>query len=627
MLYNEGKQSALVTGTRAAKEKAMSGELYSCWQWQLKSPPQALWPYVANTDRFNRDTALPAIRQVTGDRLSNARRRLKFRLPLLNIVWEEEPFEWSYPTQFGVVRNYLRGPLRQMRTLTRLESLPDGGTHLIYETWVQPRNIFGRLGWPLIALVSEQRFGKVFADYDDMALSSQMPIKQQSGHFAPGGRARLELIGQKLVAQQINEMLVKQLMTLVETADDMTLSRLRPYAFADQWGIPRREVLSLFLLATREGILTLRWDVLCPFCRGAQQSHEHLAEIESSVHCASCQIDFRVNFNQSVELTFAPNENIRPVERLEYCIAGPEVTPHIVSQQLLPPNSSRLVSPILENGRYRCRTLSLPGGQYLQVTASGLAEAALSADEEGWLAEELQLAPTPKLRLENRTSEEQLMIFERVAWGDDAATAAEVTTLQQFRDLFADEALRPGEQISVGSLTILFTDLRDSTRMYREIGDAPAFGLVMNHFDVLREAITAENGAIVKTIGDAVMAVFQRPISALRAILAAQDALATPPPGRRPFHLKAALHYGPTIAVNLNERLDYFGTTVNMASRLEKFSQGGDVILSEAVYLDPEVQEFLVFQAERLLADSFMEELKGFDNECFTLWRLGRRQG
>ena len=187
------------------------------------------------------------------------------------------------------------------------------------------------------------------------------------------------------LADLLNEKLVKQLMTLVATADDMTLSRLRPYAFADQWGIPRREVLALFLLATREGMLTLQWDVLCPFCRGAQQSHEHLAEIESSVHCASCQIDFRVNFNQSVELTFAPNENIRPVERLEYCIAGPEVTPHIVSQQLLPPNSSRLVSPILEKGRYRCRTLSLPGGQYLQVTADGLAEVVLSADDGGWL--------------------------------------------------------------------------------------------------------------------------------------------------------------------------------------------------------------------------------------------------
>jgi class 3 adenylate cyclase len=176
----------------------------------------------------------------------------------------------------------------------------------------------------------------------------------------------------------------------------------------------------------------------------------------------------------------------------------------------------------------------------------------------------------------------------------------------------------------VGSLTILFTDLRDSTRMYREIGDAPAFGLVMDHFDVLREAITAENGAIVKTIGDAVMAVFQRPVAALQAILAAQDALSTPPPGRPPFHLKAALHYGPTIAVNLNDRLDYFGTTVNMASRLEKFSRGGDVIMSETVYFDPEVQDYLQFQADHLLADAFTEELKGFDGEFFDLWRLVR---
>lgn len=602
----------------------MSNELYNCWQWQLKSPPQALWPYVANTDRFNRDTALPAIEQVVGNALGNARRRLKFRLPLVKIVWEEEPFEWSYPAQFGVIRNYLTGPLRQMQTLTRLEPLPEGGTRLIYETWVWPRNFLGRWGWPFVAFVSRQRFAKVFAEYDAMALSSQMPIKAQSSHFAPGGQARLEQISQRLVSQQVNPGLIEQVVKLVATADDMTLSRLRPYVFAKQWQVSRREVLELFLLATREGMLTLQWDVLCPFCRGPQASHDHLADIESSVHCPSCQIDFRANFNQSVELTFAPNDNIRPVERLEYCIAGPEVTPHIVTQQLLPPQSSRTLTPILENGRYRCRTLALAGGQYVQVGEDGLAVGTLSAHEEGWPTDELLLSATPSLHLENHTQEEQLMIFERMAWSDDAVTAAEVTTLQRFRDLFADEALRPGEQISVGSLTVLFTDLRDSTRLYREIGDAPAFGLVMNHFDVLRQTITAENGAIVKTIGDAVMAVFQRPISALRAILMAQETLATPPATGRQFCLKAALHYGPTIAVNLNQRLDYFGTTVNMASRLEKFSQGNDVIMSESVYFDPEVQEFLQFQAEHLLTDTFTEELKGFDGEFFNLWRLAR---
>jgi class 3 adenylate cyclase len=91
------------------------------------------------------------------------------------------------------------------------------------------------------------------------------------------------------------------------------------------------------------------------------------------------------------------------------------------------------------------------------------------------------------------------------------ATAAEVTALQMFRDLFAAEALRSGEQISVGTLTVLFTDLKNSTRLYREIGDATAFGRVMNHFDVLKQVIAEEDGAMVKTIGDAVMAVFRQP--------------------------------------------------------------------------------------------------------------------
>ena len=205
-----------------------------------------------------------------------------------------------------------------------------------------------------------------------------------------------------------------------------------------------------------------------------------------------------------------------------------------------------------------------------------------------------------------------------------ATTAAEVTTLQRFRDLFADEALRPGEQISVGSLAILFTDLRDSTQMYREIGDATAFGVVMNHFDVLRETIDAEGGTLVKTIGDSVMAVFRRPVAGLRAILRAHQVLAMPPPGQRPLHLRAAIHYGPSISVTLNDQLDYFGSTINVAARLEKFSHGGDVVLSEAVCADPEVVEFLTNQQAQFQVEPFTETIKGFDQERFSLWRVQR---
>lgn len=56
-----------------------------------------------------------------------------------------------------------------------------------------------------------------------------------------------------------------------------------------------------------------------------------------------------------------------------------------------------------------------------------------------------------------------------------------------------------------------FSDLRASTTLYETIGDAHAYGQVNRHFDFLTDWIAKNSGSIVKTIGDAVMAVFHRP--------------------------------------------------------------------------------------------------------------------
>jgi class 3 adenylate cyclase len=369
--------------------------------------------------------------------------------------------------------------------------------------------------------------------------------------------------------------------------------------------------------------LDFQWDLLCPSCRNARESVTSLGDVGQTVHCHTCRIDYTANFTQSVELTFRPNPSIRIVpEHQEYCMSGPISSPHIAVQQLLPPGTNRQVQPLLENGRYRIRTMTIPGNQLLQIGENGEVEAKLLAQPAGWTTEECRLATEPTLLLENLTEEEQLFIMERLDWSDDAVVAAEVTVMQQFRDLFAEEALRPGDQIVVGSLTILFTDLVGSTQMYRDIGDAPAFGLVMNHFDVLLAEIAAADGAVVKTIGDAVMAVFRDPAAALQAMLSAQEKLANPAGGERPLRLKAALHHGPCIGVNLNGKFDYFGSTVNIAARLEKFATGADVILSQTVGSDPEVVRFLAESALAVTATSFQSELRGFGEESFTLWRV-----
>ena len=171
-----------------------------------------------------------------------------------------------------------------------------------------------------------------------------------------------------------------------------------------------------------------------------------------------------------------------------------------------------------------------------------------------------------------------------------------------------------------GSQAIVFTDLFGSTEFYNSVGDASAFGMVMSHFDVIRESIEAEGGTVVKTMGDAVMAVFKRPISALKALRHAQEQMARKD-SLDGFRLKVGIHYGPCVAVTMNGRLDYFGSSVNIASRLEGLSLGADVVVSENVYEDGEVSEYLLNEPG-IEVEKIEESLKGFSGKRFRLKRV-----
>ena len=610
----------------------MLRELHNRWEFDLKSSPESLWPFVADTNRFNRDTGVPEIEiKDRKKRLRNARRKVRLSLYGLPVEWEEQPFEWIRPSRFGVERTYSKGPMARLRVLAQLIEKPEGGTHLVYEIWATPRNLLGSVVVPLqVRLVVGPRLLKAIRKYDEMASSTQVEPPSDSSSQSTFDLQRLAALKQKLIADveggespEQKIAIAERLVDFLEHGDDFAVARIRAYKLADDWHEPRRFVLEVCLRATRIGLLDFQWDLLCPLCRGPQESGLSLKDIKTDVHCEGCQINFTVNFDRYVELTFRPNPAVRRVEMSSFCIGSPHFTPHVVAQQLLPAGDKRELTLPLESGSYRLRALELGGSQELTVSPEGAAAAQVTLSNNGWNEEPLRVSEKFSLALNNDTGAEQLLILERLEWSDQATTAAEVTALQMFRDLFATEALRPGEQISVGTLTVLFTDLRHSTQLYREIGDATAFGRVMNHFDVVRKAIAEHDGALVKTIGDAVMAVFRSAADGLLAMLEVQRALAEPPEGGMPLALKAGLNTGPCIAVTLNDRLDYFGSTVNMAARLEGLSSGADVIISRSVYEDARVRELI--ESNGYSADPFEMTLKGFENERFELWRVSRR--
>jgi class 3 adenylate cyclase len=608
-------------------------ELHNRWEFDLKSSPESLWPFVADTNRFNRDTGVPEIEVKDEKKLRNARRKVRLSIYGLPVEWEEQPFEWIRPSRFGVERTYSKGPMGRLRVLAQLTEKPEGGTHLTYELWATPRNLIGTVAIPLqLSLVVGPRLRSAIRKYDEMA-SSNRPDEPSSPSASQStfDLQRLAALKEKLIADvagtdspEQKRAIAERLVDFLEHGDDIAVARIRAYKLADDWHEPRRVVLEVCLRATRIGLLDFQWDLLCPLCRGPQESGLSLKDIKTDVHCEGCQINFTVNFDRYVELTFRPNPAVRRVEMSSFCIGSPHFTPHVVAQQLLPAGDKRELTLPLESGSYRLRALELQGSQSLTVSPEGDSSAQVTLSNDWWRNQEtLNVSERFSLALKNDTAAEQLVILERLEWSDQATTAAEVTALQMFRDLFATEALRPGEQISVGTLTVLFTDLRHSTQLYREIGDATAFGRVMNHFDVVRKAIADHDGALVKTIGDAVMAVFRSAADGLLAMLEVQRVLAEPADGSVPLQLKAGLNTGPCIAVTLNDRLDYFGSTVNMAARLEGLSSGADVIISRSVYEDARVRELI--ESDGFAAVPFDMSLKGFENERFELWRVSRR--
>jgi adenylate cyclase len=323
-------------------------------------------------------------------------------------------------------------------------------------------------------------------------------------------------------------------------------------------------------------------------------------------------------------------------------MGSPQNTPHILMQQLLAPGETRTIKMLLLPGRYRWRAPKLakrgteaarialgidqdavPGRAILETsTKVKRTDTTLTLTDNGVSVTPASIGSgVVTLALTNNSKEEQFVLLEQTQWSDQATTAAEITSLQSFRDLFTGEVLRPGETINVERLTIMFTDLKGSTALYTSVGDAPAFRRVMDHFSLLKEEVSKQHGALVKTIGDAIMAVFTDPVYAVQAsldILRRMEAYNQENPDM-PLILKMGIHQGTCIAVTLNERLDYFGSVVNLAARLEGQSQGHDVVVSNSVFTDPAVEEFL--NQEHVQQEDFTTTIKGF-SESFSLHRL-----
>ena len=417
---------------------------------------------------------------------------------------------------------------------------------------------------------------------------------------------------------------------LVDGGTDRELNRINLLDFSRKTGLPEERVIAGFLHASRLGLFDLNWNVLCPGCSGVLDSHSTLKSLHhDDYNCALCAAGYEASVDDQVEVAFTVSPRVRRIAahdpdtlpiweytRQIFWSSGiafdddsfarliEEATLEAIE---LPPHEKAVLSLQLPNQFCIVFEPVMHSAHFLDIGGEPVRErqhmSVVFTDTEAPTGT-VKMHPGPlRLTLENQTDTRVLpsvwivsdAMHEMLGKRKPILTAKRILANQTFRDVYKADNLNVDQRLKITSLTFLFTDLKGSTALYERVGDLAAFDLVRAHFHALLDIISSEAGAVVKTIGDAVMATFVNPEQAIAAALRMREAMdaLNAQRGTNDLVLKIGIHAGPCLAVMLNERQDYFGQTVNIAARVQGLSVSQAIHVTGPIIDTPSVAEIL----------------------------------
>ncbi|NJK74633.1 MAG: hypothetical protein HC942_11815 [Microcoleus sp. SU_5_6] len=378
--------------------------------------------------------------------------------------------------------------------------------------------------------------------------------------------------------------------------------RINPYYVAGDLVKNVKRITAEFLHGVKAGVFDLHWDIHCPHCNMIADEFKDLADTSEMSFCPMCEREFKIDLLDRVEVTFSLNKEIEDPQLRPVCSPPPVLQNKLQLMTPLYCTESEIVS--LEKGRYRyCCPLTLAKG-ILKV--EGAATESVQEIKLKQLAgknfdkKELVVRPG-KVKIELTNTEHNLsgLILHSDELPDELTleqlplrlSGIQLLHYPDYKRLFGDRVISERERVKIRAITIMFTDITGSTRMYETLGDTKAYNIVRDHFEIFFESIENFGGKVIKTIGDAVMASFISNEQAIQAAAAAVASFREYNSTRQQaewIQVRIGIHRGTALLVNLNNSIDYFGSTVNKAARIQNLSKSDEVSFSEEVYDDRE---------------------------------------
>jgi len=388
--------------------------------------------------------------------------------------------------------------------------------------------------------------------------------------------------------------LVQQLRELLHRLPDWALQSLSSAGLAEAVGVDEDTVLEGCLDGVAAGVFELLWRTRCPRCGAMVARGEALAQVAPTGRCRWCLHAFEVDLVDDVEVIMAVSSAVVPGLSERFCTFFPAKRPDLVALVQLAPGGSDTLSVDLSPGRW---TLGVGGRR---------TDTVLSVGDEG----DGSLEWTPlhgagpvalkagRVRLDvSNPGEARVRVVLRHVEEERRLSAARLATWPGYRWRLGPQVVAPGQPLRVRRLALLFTDLVGSTRLYRELGDAAAFGFVRDHFRLLSQTANDHRGVRVKSIGDSLLIAFHDPADAVAAGLEMLMRFRRFVAGRgleALGSLRVGIEVGPVLAAHTDAAgLDYFGATTSVAARATALAAPGELVMTDLVASQPGVAEAL----------------------------------
>jgi class 3 adenylate cyclase len=461
-----------------------------------------------------------------------------------------------------------------------------------------------------------------------------------------------DLLSQRLIelgsAASWAPRILPDLAGFIHASGDYDLFRVNPVRYATANGLSEAEGIELFVHAAKVGLFEMQWLLICAYCPQVAGTFRELDQVHPRFQCEFCNALNEAALDDYIQVTFTVSSSVRDIiyrhpdmlsvqdYYLRYNFSKDFKPPHGMTHEQLVAALSRGFADIeadqrlnfefdVTAGRFEVLDLShklllvffangepaecqetlvqLESGRFVVADRPTGPRNMILGDGRFAFRQTADLSPGKHIiQIENRTKDRGRFWFlqypsqfqPHLVEYEPFLSGKRLLLTPCFGELYKTQLVDERDSLAVSDITYLFTDLKDSTPLYESIGDVNAYFLVRQHFDILNMIIRNRSGTIVKTIGDAVMAGFERPQDAVLASVEMIEELSRfNKTASRPLGLKIGVHRGRAIAVRLNDRIDYFGQDVNIAARVQGLAGVNEICLTEMVMEAPGVSDIV----------------------------------